>query len=95
MSVTPTNLLLAGNLLRKHSAIVWGVDDEVQFSSVVQIPVSIHELLHSSPVEAGATTVPSSLHFSSFLQFLNVPDRFLELATTITTTTKNIRDPNR
>lgn len=38
----------------------------MKFSSVLQIPVSIHELLHSSPVEAGATTVPSSLHLPSF-----------------------------
>lgn len=57
----------------------------MKFCSVLQVPVSIHELLHSSPAKAGATTVPSSLHLSSFLQFLNVPDSFLELATTTTT----------
>lgn len=93
MSVTHTNLPLAGNLLGNILPLLRVL--MMKFSSVLQIPESIHELLHSSPVKAGATTVPSSLHLSSFLQFLNVPNSFLELATTTTKTTKNISDPSK
>lgn len=48
---------------------------------MLQTPVSTPELLHSLPVKACATTVPSSLQLSNLLQFLNVPDSFLESTT--------------
>lgn len=68
--------------------IIKGVDDK---SSALQIPALTHELLHSLPVKACATTVPPSLRLSNLLQFLNVSDTSLEL----TTTTKKIRETNR
>ena len=87
--VTPPNMTLSRNLLRMHSVIVSCHDDKAQCCRPQYLPMSY--CTHCQ-LRLSATTVPSSLHLSNLLHFLNVPDSFLELTTT---TKKPQRDPNR